>query len=109
MPGNSEEGVAGGCPACPGLEDSIRGNTSTVLTGTTVRAVNDLDHNLEDFGNGVSLLHIEAQTAFIGVPRSGNYGDIDVDALNELIDEDVEDLGMSGEVIDIDRERGRDE
>jgi uncharacterized protein YjiS (DUF1127 family) len=75
----------------------------------SIRELNDLDHNLEDYGNGVHLLHIEDMTAFIGVPRTGDHADVDAEALDELLDADVEDLGFTGEPIDVEAERGRDE
>lgn len=75
----------------------------------TLRDLHDLEHDVEDLGSDVYLVRFNDMTGWVGAPREGDYGDVDAEALGELLDVDVTDNGLSRESVDLDREAGRDE
>lgn len=75
----------------------------------TFRQFDDVSVDVERIGDDVFLAHFDDSTAWIGAPRSEEYGDVDVDALAEKIDQDVTDEGITTEeieLVDVDQDEG---
>lgn len=55
--------------------------------GDTIRDIYDLDHEVSTYQNDICLVEIEDLGAVIGAPRTEPHGDVDQEALNDLINE----------------------
>lgn len=80
--------------------DVVESNPEYVATllmdiGDAIRHDHDLDVDVTMLADDVPVVAVGSMSAFINVPREGEYADIDVDALDEMVDEPVEDLGIT--------------
>lgn len=67
----------------------------------TLRHEHDVESGVSRLSEDVFLVSFDGTYAWIGAPRSGQYADVDVDALDDQLDEDVTDDGITGERIEL--------
>jgi hypothetical protein len=78
----------------------------------TFRQLDGIDVDVGRVGDEVWIARFNEDTAWIGAPRSGEYGDVDVDQLRTEIDADLEDGGIEAkkiELIDLEEIESHDE
>jgi hypothetical protein len=63
----------------------------------TIRSTQDLEHEVEHVGDDIHLVTIDGSSGWVGAPRAGMYGDIDVEALDERLDAAIEADGPTQE------------
>jgi hypothetical protein len=67
----------------------------------TIRHANDLEVEVGRLADGMYLAEIEGNAAWLGVPREGEYGDLDLEALDDQLDAEVEGGEIVAEEVDL--------
>lgn len=67
----------------------------------TIRHANDLEIEVGKISDEIWLATVDGSTGWLGAPRTGEYGDLDLEKLDALLEADVQDEGIVTEEVDL--------